>query len=66
VSKLRVQGMSISLDGYEAGPSQSESDPLGVNQSDDVANLQWKVALLSRRASDASHGSLASDRRAAS
>jgi dihydrofolate reductase len=31
VSKLRVQGMSISLDGYEAGPSQSESDPLGVN-----------------------------------
>jgi dihydrofolate reductase len=29
--KLRVQGMSISLDGYSAGPSQSESDPLGVN-----------------------------------
>jgi dihydrofolate reductase len=31
MSKLRVQAMSMSLDGYVAGPSQSESDPLGVN-----------------------------------
>jgi dihydrofolate reductase len=29
--KLRVEGMSVSLDGYVAGPSQSESDPLGIN-----------------------------------
>jgi dihydrofolate reductase len=29
--KLRVEGVSISLDGYVAGPAQSESDPLGVN-----------------------------------
>ncbi|HEY5265877.1 MAG TPA: dihydrofolate reductase family protein [Acidimicrobiales bacterium] len=29
--KLRVQGMSVSLDGFAAGPSQSESDPLGLN-----------------------------------
>jgi dihydrofolate reductase len=31
MSKLRVEGVSISLDGYVAGPNQSESDPLGVN-----------------------------------
>jgi dihydrofolate reductase len=30
MSKLRVQAISMSLDGYVAGPSQSESDPLGV------------------------------------
>jgi len=29
--KVRVEGTSISLDGYVAGPSQSESDPLGIN-----------------------------------
>jgi dihydrofolate reductase len=29
--KLRVQGISMSLDGYVAGPSQSESDPMGTN-----------------------------------
>ena len=29
--KLRVQAISMSLDGYVAGPSQSESDPLGIN-----------------------------------
>src|SRR5271170_4801862 len=29
--KLRVEGLSISLDGFVAGPSQSESDPLGIN-----------------------------------
>src|SRR5580658_906167 len=31
MSKLRVEGMSISLDGFVAGPSQSEADPLGIN-----------------------------------
>jgi dihydrofolate reductase len=31
MSKLRVEGISVSLDGYVAGPSQSESDPLGIN-----------------------------------
>jgi dihydrofolate reductase len=31
MSKLRVEGLSVSLDGYVAGPSQSESDPLGIN-----------------------------------
>jgi dihydrofolate reductase len=31
MSKLRVDGVSVSLDGYVAGPDQSETDPLGVN-----------------------------------
>jgi len=30
MSKLRVQGFSISLDGYGAGPGQSLENPLGV------------------------------------
>jgi dihydrofolate reductase len=30
MSKLRVASFSVSLDGYGAGPSQSEQDPLGV------------------------------------
>jgi dihydrofolate reductase len=30
MSKLRVHGFSISLDGYGAGPDQSLADPLGV------------------------------------
>jgi dihydrofolate reductase len=30
MSKLRVQGFSISLDGYGAGPEQSLKNPLGV------------------------------------
>jgi dihydrofolate reductase len=30
MSKLRVHGFSISVDGYGAGPRQSLSDPLGV------------------------------------
>jgi len=30
MSKLRVNSFSVSLDGYGAGPSQSERDPLGV------------------------------------
>jgi len=29
--KVRVEGVSVSLDGYVAGPDQSEADPLGVN-----------------------------------
>ena len=29
--KIRVEGLSVSIDGYVAGPSQSESDPLGIN-----------------------------------
>jgi dihydrofolate reductase len=29
--KLRVEGLSVSLDGFTAGPSQSESNPLGIN-----------------------------------
>ena len=30
MSKLRVNSFSVSLDGYGAGPTQSEQDPLGV------------------------------------
>ncbi len=30
MSKLRVHGFSISLDGYGAGPDQSLEHPLGV------------------------------------
>lgn len=29
--KVRVEGVSVSLDGYVAGPDQSEAHPLGVN-----------------------------------
>jgi dihydrofolate reductase len=31
MSKLRIQGFTISLDGYGAGPGQSLDEPLGVN-----------------------------------
>ncbi len=34
MSKLRVQGFSISIDGYGAGPAQSSDDPLGVGGED--------------------------------
>ena len=30
MSKLRISGFSISIDGYGAGPKQDEKDPLGV------------------------------------
>jgi dihydrofolate reductase len=30
MTRLRVHGFSVSLDGYGAGPSQSQDDPLGV------------------------------------
>ena len=30
MSRLRVSGFTISLDGYGAGPAQSEQNPLGV------------------------------------
>ncbi len=30
MSKLRVEGFSISLDGFGAGPNQDTSNPLGV------------------------------------
>jgi len=30
MSKLRVHGFSISLDGYSAGPDQSREEPLGI------------------------------------
>jgi dihydrofolate reductase len=38
MSKLRVQGFSISLDGYGAGPGQSLENPLGVGG---MALHQW-------------------------
>jgi dihydrofolate reductase len=34
MSKLRVHGYSISLDGYGAGPNQSLTEPLGVGGED--------------------------------
>jgi len=34
MSKLRVHGFSISLDGYGAGPDQSREEPLGVGGED--------------------------------
>lgn len=34
MSKLRVNGFSISLDGYGAGPNQSEQNPLGEHGSE--------------------------------
>jgi hypothetical protein len=30
MGELRVHDFSISLDGYTAGPAQSEQDPLGI------------------------------------
>ena len=33
MSRVRVSGFSISLDGYGAGPAQSEQHPLGVRGS---------------------------------
>jgi hypothetical protein len=30
VTELRVRNFSVSVDGYGAGPSQSEEDPLGI------------------------------------
>ncbi len=34
MSKLRVNGFTISLDGYGAGPNQDEQNPLGKNGTD--------------------------------
>lgn len=33
MSRVRVSGCSISLDGYGAGPSQSGQHPLGVRRA---------------------------------
>jgi hypothetical protein len=34
MTELRVHNFSISLDGYAAGPAQTEQDPLGAGAGD--------------------------------
>src|SRR5689334_14154066 len=41
MSKLRVNGFALSIDGYGAGPEQSLENPLGVGG---VALHEWVVA----------------------
>jgi dihydrofolate reductase len=40
MARLRVHGFSVSIDGYGAGPSQSQHDPLGVGGE---ALHEWMV-----------------------
>jgi dihydrofolate reductase len=53
MSKLRVHGFSISLDGYGAGPDQSRENPLGVGGE---ALHEWTVATRTFRKMSASEG----------
>jgi dihydrofolate reductase len=41
MTKLRVQGFSVSLDGFGAGPNQDLANPIGVGG---LAMLQWFIA----------------------
>jgi carbohydrate-binding DOMON domain-containing protein len=44
MSKIRVNGFSISIDGYGAGPDQSLANPLGVGGE---ALHEWIVGTIS-------------------
>jgi len=38
MTKLRINAFSVSIDGYGAGPNQSEANPMGVGA---MALHQW-------------------------
>ena len=41
MTRVRVEGFTISLDGYGAGPNQDINNPLGVGGTDEVDPNPW-------------------------